>query len=80
MTTKVKLRTKAIFGNRQSLYLDFYLAILHPGKGESSRREFWGLYLFDAKTGVDKQHYKKTLQIAEHIRQKRDNQLKLFYL
>jgi hypothetical protein len=74
--TKVKLRTKVISGNRLSLYLDFYPAIPHPETGEPTRREFLGLYLFDkAKTVVDKQHNKETKNLAEQIRQKRDNQL-----
>jgi integrase len=76
MTTKVKLRTKPISGNRHSLYLDFYPAIAHPETGEPTRREFLGLYLFDkAKSPVDKQHNKQTLQLAEQIRQKRDNHI-----
>lgn len=76
MATKVKLRTKAISGYRQSLYLDFYPAITHPETGILTRREFLGLYLFDkAKTPIDKQHNKETQTLAEQIRQKRDNQL-----
>lgn len=76
MTTKVKLRQKTISGKRQSLYLDFYPAILHPETGVQTRREFLGLYIFDkAKNPIDKQHNKDTLQLAEQIRQKRDNQL-----
>ncbi len=76
MATKVKLRQKAISGNRQSLYLDFYPAIPHPETGEPTRREFLGLYLFDkAKNPIDKQHNKETLQLAEQIRQKRENHL-----
>lgn len=76
MATKVKLRQKAISGNRQSLYLDFYPAITHPETGELTRREFLGLYLFDkAKNPIDKQHNKETLQVAEQIRQKRENHL-----
>lgn len=76
MVIKVKLRQKAISGNRQSLYLDFYPAIPHPETGEPTRREFLGLHLYDnAKGPVDKQHNKETLQIAEQIRQKRENQL-----
>ncbi|HEY5371010.1 MAG TPA: site-specific integrase [Hanamia sp.] len=47
MATKVKLRTKAISGNRQSLYLDFYPAIKHPETGEQTRREFLNLFLMD---------------------------------
>jgi integrase len=76
MATKVKLRQKPISGNRQSLYLDFYPAIPHPDTGEPTRREFLGLYLNDkANKPIDKQHNKETLQLAEQIRQKRENHL-----
>lgn len=76
MAIKVKLRNKAISGNRQSLYLDFYPAIPHPTTGEPTRREFLGLYLYNkAKSPIDKQHNKETLQVAEQIRQKRENYL-----
>ncbi|HUZ59855.1 MAG TPA: site-specific integrase [Hanamia sp.] len=47
MAIKVKLRTKPISGNRQSLYLDFYPAISHPETGELTRREFLNLFLKD---------------------------------
>jgi len=76
MAIKVKLRQKAISGNRESLYLDFYPAIPHPETGKPTRREFLGLYLIDkAKNLIDKQHNKETLQLAEQIRQKRENHL-----
>jgi integrase len=108
MSIKVKLRQKAITGNRHSLYLDFYPAILNPETGKTTRREFLGLYLFNEtehslqiftnKKGkeskailpversngkpkkhllnaIDKQHNKETQQLAEQIRQKKDNQL-----
>jgi integrase len=76
MATKVKLRQKAISGNRQSLYLDFYPAIPHPETGEPTRREFLGLYIFDKeKNPIDKQGNKETLQLAHQIRQKRENYL-----
>ncbi len=76
MTTKVKLRKKPISKNRHSLYLDFYPPIPHPKTGKPTRREFLGLYLFDKpKTPFDKVHNKETLQIAESIRQKKDNHL-----
>lgn len=76
MAIKVKLREKKISGNRQSLYLDFYPAIPHPETGEPTRREFLGMYLFDkAKNPIDKQHNTNTLQLAEQIRQKRENHL-----
>ena len=76
MTIKVKLRQKAISDKRQSLYLDFYPPIPNIKNGELTRREFLGLYLFDKpKTPFDKDHNKETLQLAEQIRQKRDNSL-----
>ena len=76
MSIKVKLRQKGISGNRKSLYLDFYPAIPHPETGDLTRREFLGLYLFDkAKNPIDKQHNKETLQLAEQIRQKKENHL-----
>ena len=76
MAIKVKLREKKISGNRQSLYLDFYPAIPHPETGEPTRREFLGLYIFDKeKSPIDKQGNKETLQLAEQIRQKRENYL-----
>ncbi len=76
MTTKVKLRQKSISGNRQSLYLDFYPAIINHETGKPTRREFLGLYLFDkSKHPLEKQHNKDTQQIAEQIRQKRENQI-----
>ena len=76
MGIKVKLREKKISEGRQSLYLDFYPAIPHPETGEPTRREFLKMYLFDKpKDFVDKQHNKETLQIAEQIRQKRENSI-----
>lgn len=76
MAIKVKLRQKAISGNRQSLYLDFYPPIPHPETGQPTRREFLGLYLMDKpKHPLDKQANKETLQLAEQIRQKKDNEL-----
>lgn len=47
MAIKVKLRKKPISGNRQSLYLDFYPAIIHPETSLLTRREFLNLYIFD---------------------------------
>ncbi len=47
MATKVKLRTKAISGNRQSLYLDFYPAIENPKTGKKTRRQFLNLFLLN---------------------------------
>jgi integrase len=76
MAIKVKLRQKKISEGRQSLYLDFYPAIPHPETGEPTRREFLKMYLFDKpKDFIDKQHNKETIQLAEQIRQKRENHI-----
>ncbi len=76
MATKVTLRQKPISGSRHSLYLDFYPPIPHPETGEPTRREFLGMYLLDKpKNAIDKQHNKETQQLAEQIRQKRENHI-----
>ena len=88
MAIKVKLRQKAISGNRQALYLDFYPAINDPATGKPTRREFLKMYVFNEvekdKAGkekkvrlnaIDKQHNIETLKIAEQVRQKRDNEI-----
>lgn len=72
MATKVSLRQKAISKGRKSLYLDFYPEIAHPDTGKPTRREFLGLYIYDkAKTPVDKQANKDTMQLAENIKAQR---------
>jgi integrase len=74
MAIKVSLRKKAISKNRQSLYLDFYPPIPHSETGKPTRREFLGMYLLDTnKNPIDKQHNKETYQLAEQIRQKKEN-------
>ena len=83
MATKVKLREKAISGNRKSLYLDFYPAIINPETGEPTRREFLGLYINNYEDKgkniklnvIDKKHNTETLELAEQIRQKRENRI-----
>jgi len=76
MATKVTLRQKAISKNRHSLYLDFYPPIAHPETGEPTRREFLGMYLTDKpKNPLEKQGNKDAIQIAEQIRQQRENLL-----
>jgi len=75
MTTKVALRQKKISKGRESLYLDFYPAILHPETGEPTRREFLGLYIFEKpKNPIDKTHNDEVLQKAELLRNERHKQ------
>jgi len=76
MAIKVKLRQKAISGKRQSLYLDFYPSIINPKTGLPTRREFLGMYLTDLKKNpMDKEYNQKTLELANSIRQKKENEL-----
>ena len=76
MAIKVKLRKRKITGERQSLYLDFYPAIVNPENGEESRREYLGMYIFNStRNPLDKAHNTNTLQLAEQIRQKRESDL-----
>lgn len=76
MSIKVTLRKKAISGGRQSLYLDFYPAIVNPETGNETRRQFLNQFIFDSpKLPLDKAHNKETLHRAELIRQKRENEL-----
>ena len=108
MAIKVTLRMKPISGNRQTLYLDFYPAIIDPKTGNQTRREFLNTYVFSEveieeqkyndKNGkeqkrfvpvldkklkekkvkldpTEKQHNEVTMQRAEQIRQKKENEL-----
>lgn len=76
MTVKVTLRQKAITKNRQSLYLDFYPAIKDSHSGVLTRREFLGMYIYNkANTPILKEHNRETLQLAQQIRQKRENEI-----
>ncbi|OKL39536.1 tyrosine-type recombinase/integrase [Pontibacter flavimaris] len=70
--SKVKLRSKAISGGRQTLYLDYYPPIPNPETGKLTRREFLGMYTYDKpKTTADKEYNKLTLELAEGIKAKR---------
>jgi integrase len=76
MAIKVALREKKILKGRKSLYLDIYPPIPHPKTGEPTRREFLGMYIIEKpKNSLEKQNNKETVQIAEQIRQQRENLL-----
>lgn len=76
MGIKVKLREKEISGNRLSLYIDYYPAILSQKTGLPTRREFLGLYIVkNPKSAIIKHNNKETLQLAEQIMQKRHSEL-----
>lgn len=75
MAIKVKLRKRKITGERQSLYLDFYPAVINPENGELTRREYLGMYIFDnTRNPLDKIHNTDTLNTAEQIRQKKESE------
>ena len=75
MAIKVKLRKRKITGGRQSLYLDFYPAVINPENGELTRREYLGMYIFDnTRNPLDKIHNTDTLNTAEQIRQKKESE------
>ena len=70
--TKVTLRSKAISGNRQALYLDFYPPIPNPETGKTTRREFLKLHIFEKpKTAIERQENKERQSLAENIKAKR---------
>lgn len=48
MAIKVSLRQKKISKGRQTLYLDFYPAIIDPRTGDSTRRQFLKMYIYDS--------------------------------
>jgi len=74
MTTKVKLRQRAVTKGRLSLYLDYYPAIINPKTGKRSRKEFLNIYILEKpKTALEKQSNKEKQQLAEQIRQRREN-------
>jgi integrase len=62
---KVALRKKAISGNRESLYLDFYPAIIDED-GKETRRQFLGLYLFNEVNPDNLKDRKLDKYLAEH--------------
>ena len=69
---KATLRKKKIKNGKESLYLDFYPAIIHPLKGTLTRREFLGLYIYSRpKTEIERIHNKETKALGENIRAKR---------
>ena len=69
---KASLRKKKIKNGKESLYLDFYPAIIHPVKGSLTRREFLGLYIYTRpKTEDERTHNKETKALGENIRAKR---------
>lgn len=69
---KATLRKKKIKDDKESLYLDFYPPILHPGTGRPTRREFLKLFIYHRpKNDAERLHNKETKSLAENIRAKR---------
>ncbi len=86
MTTKVRVRTKPISDNRESLYLDFYPPIIHPETGKPTRRHFLGRFLYKpietlerkSKGGVKNIH-KFDRNPSEHDKKETHNSEQLVY-
>jgi integrase len=86
-TVKVTLRFRMLDSGKETLYLDYYPAIIDPETGKPSRREYLGMYLFPLKkragelqTNKDGSHKysptdNETIRIAEIIRNNRQNEL-----
>ena len=73
MAIKVTLRRKPISKGRESLYLDYYPAIVDSSTGNQTRRLFLKLYLFrNPKSPGEKSHNKDLIQLGEQIRQTRE--------
>lgn len=69
---KVTLREKKLKHGKRGLYLDFYPPIVNPDTNRQTRREHLKLYVFeDPRTKTEKEHNKKTFELGEIIRAKR---------
>lgn len=68
--TKVKLRQRELPSGKITLYLDFWPPVRNPRTGESSRREYLGIYL--SKDPKDRKANNEKLRIAEAIRSERE--------
>lgn len=76
MGVHVALRKKPISKGRFSLYLDFYPAIISDKTGRLTRREYLRLHIpVKPRTTFEKVQKDNTLEIAEGIRNKRENEL-----
>ena len=84
---KVTLRYRMLFTGKETLYLDFYPAIINPETGKPTRREYLGMYVNPLKkrtgeyqTNADGSHKynptdNETIRLAEIIRNNRQNEL-----
>ena len=84
---KITLRFRMLDSGKETLYLDYYPAIIDPETGKPSRREYLGMYVFPLKKGngefqtnKDGSHKyspmdNETIRIAEIIRNNRQNEL-----
>lgn len=76
MVVHVALRKRQISKGRLSLYLDFYPAIISDKTGRLTRREYLRLHIpVKPRTTFEKVQKDNTLEIAEGIRTKRENEL-----
>jgi excisionase family DNA binding protein len=72
IVSKVTLRQKAISKGRNTLYLDIYPPIPHPDTGILTRKYYLKIYVYaKPATGLEREHNKAMIQLAEYIRAKR---------
>ena len=86
-SVKVTLRFRSLEKEKESLYLDFYPAIMDNETGKPSRREYLGMFVFPLKNRQGellkdkngKNRYNQTdmetIRLAEIIRNNRQNEL-----
>ena len=86
-TTKVTLRFRMLSTGKETLYLDYYPAVINPENGNPMRREYLGMYVFPLKKKsgellVSKDGFHKyneqdedIIRLAEIIRNNRQNEL-----
>lgn len=74
---KVTLRSKKLKSGKLSLYLDYYPEIIHSKTGQSTRREFLNIHVFDIpKTQEEKKANNEGYEIANLVKSKREVQIR----
>ena len=71
MSINITIRKRAKKGNKSSLFLDFYPAVILPGTKKATRRKGLNLFLYNnPKTTEEKDHNKNAMNIADQWRAK----------
>jgi len=71
MSTNVYIRKRAKKGNKLSIYLDFYPAVILPGTKKATRRKSLGLWEYaKPKSTEEREHNRQQKQLAEQWKAK----------